>query len=105
MWAIDTTYIPGRGGYMHLCAISEVYSRYIVGWSVSNTLEADWGCSVVGDAVATHITPEIINSIQGGHFTSYVYQRLFKEGQVCKGIRISVDGKGRAIDNVLIEIF
>ena len=65
VWAIDITYIPMRGGYMYLCAIIDLYSRFIVGWSVSNTMEADWVCAVVRDAVAVHGTPEIINSDQG----------------------------------------
>ena len=65
VWAIDITYIPMRGGYMYLCAIIDLYSRYIVGWSVSNTMEADWVCTVVRDAVALHGKPGIINSDQG----------------------------------------
>jgi putative transposase len=104
-WAIDITYIPMRGGYMYLCAIIDLYSRYIVGWSVSNTMEAEWVCSVVRDAVRVHGRPGIINSDQGSQFTSDEYQRLFKEGQPCEGVRISMDGKGRAIDNVFIERF
>lgn len=105
VWAIDITYVPMRGGYMYLCAIIDLWSRYIVGWSVSNTMEADWVCGVVGDAVALHGPPEIINSDQGSQFTSDEYQRLFREGRPCEGVRISMDGKGRAIDNVFIERF
>jgi len=105
VWAIDITYIPMRGGYMYLCAIIDLWSRYIVGWSVSNTMEADWVCSVVRDAVKVHGKPEIINSDQGSQFTSDEYQKLFKEGHFCAGVRISMDGKGRAIDNVFIERF
>jgi putative transposase len=105
VWAIDITYIPMRGGYMYMCAIIDLWSRYIVGWSVSNTMEADWVCAVVRDAVAVHGKPEIINSDQGSQFTSDEYQKLFKEGQPCEGVRISMDGKGRAIDNVFIERF
>jgi len=105
VWAIDMTYIPMRGGYMYMCAIIDVWSRYIVGWSVSNTMDADWVCSVVRDAVRTHGTPEMINSDQGSQFTSDEYQKLFRAGAVCEGVRISMDGKGRAIDNVFIERF
>lgn len=105
VWAIDITYIPMRGGYMYLCAIIDLYSRFIVGWSVSNTMEADWVCAVVRDAVAVHGTPEIINSDQGSQFTSDEYQKLFKAGALCEGVKISMDGKGRAIDNVFIERF
>ncbi|MBS1581997.1 MAG: IS3 family transposase [Bacteroidetes bacterium] len=105
VWAIDITYVPIRGGYMYLCAIIDLYSRYIVGWSVSNTMEAEWVCTVVRDAASVHGRPEIINSDQGSQFTSDAYQKLFKEGGPCQGVRISMDGKGRAIDNVFIERF
>lgn len=105
VWAIDITYIPMRGGYMYLCAIIDLYSRYIVGWSVSNTMEAEWVCAVVRDAVAMHGKPGIINSDQGSQFTSDEYQKLFKQGAPCERVRISMDGKGRAIDNVFIERF
>ena len=104
-WGIDITYIPMRGGYMYLCAIIDLWSRYIVGWSVSNTMEAEWVSSVVRDAVAVHGKPQIINSDQGSQFTSAAYQKLFREDQPCEGVRISMDGKGRAIDNVFIERF
>lgn len=105
VWAIDITYIPMRGGYMYLCAIIDLWSRYIVGWSVSNTMEAEWVCAVVRDAVALQGKPEIINSDQGSQFTSDQYQKLFKAGGPCEGVKISMDGKGRAIDNVFIERF
>ncbi len=105
VWAIDITYVPMRGGYMYLCAIIDLYSRYIVGWSISNTMEAEWVCAVVRDAVAHHGRPEIINSDQGSQFTSDQYQKLFKPGAPCDEVRVSMDGKGRAIDNVFIERF
>lgn len=105
VWAIDITYIPMRSGYMYMCAIIDLYSRYIVGWSISNTMEAEWVASVVRDAVAEHGTPEILNSDQGSQFTSEIYQQLFKQDRPCHGVRISMDGKGRAIDNVFIERF
>lgn len=105
VWAIDITYIPMRGGYMYLCAIIDLWSRYIVGWSVSNTMEAEWVCAVVRDAVSVHGKPEIINSDQGSQFTSDDYQKLFKAAGPCEGVRISMDDKGRAIDNVFIERF
>ncbi len=88
-----------RGGYISPCAIIDLWSRYIVGWSAGNTMEAEWVCSVVRDAVALLGKPEVINSDQGSQFTSYEYQRLFKDDQHCAGVRISMNGKGRAIDN------
>jgi putative transposase len=105
VWAIDITYIPMRSGYLYMCAVIDLYSRYIVGWNISNTMEAEWVTSVVRDAVAVHGKPEILNSDQGSQFTSDEYQKLFKEGAPCHGVRISMDGKGRAIDNVFIERF
>lgn len=105
VWAIDITYIPMRSGYMYMCAIIDLHSRYLVGWSISNTMEAEWVAAVVRDAVAEHGKPEIINSDQGSQFTSDVYRNLFKPGGACHQVRISMDGKGRAIDNVFIERF
>lgn len=87
VWAIDITHIPMRGGYMYLCAIIDLYSRYLVGWSVSNTMEAEWVCAVVRDAVALHGKPGIINSDQGSQFTSDEYQKLFKQGAPCEGVK------------------
>jgi len=99
VWAIDITYVPMRRGFMYLCAIIDLHSRYVVGWGVSNTMSAEWCTEVVEQAIASHGRPEIINSDQGSQFTSEVYTSLLKD----KGIQISMDGKGRAIDNIFIE--
>jgi putative transposase len=99
VWAIDITYLPMKQGFMYLCAVIDVYSRYVVGWGISNTMSAEWCTEIVGQAIATHGTPEIINSDQGSQFTSEVYINELKEHH----IQISMDGKGRAIDNIFIE--
>lgn len=98
VWAIDITYIPMRRGFMYLTAIIDLYTRFVVNWSVSNTMTGEWIASVVREAIATHGKPEIINSDQGSQFSSYEYTSLFDEQ-----MRISMDGKGRAIDNIFIE--
>ncbi len=73
VWAIDITYVPMKSGFMYLCAIIDVHTRYVVGWSVSNTMTAEWCAEIVKDAIAVHGTPEIINSDQGSQFTSEGY--------------------------------
>ncbi|PCI19289.1 hypothetical protein COB64_03930 [Candidatus Wolfebacteria bacterium] len=100
-WAVDITYIPMKKGFMYLCAIIDLYSRYIVSWSVSNSMEAEWVVGVVKDAIKRHGKPEILNSDQGSQFTSDEYIGHLKD----EGIKISMDGKGRATDNAHIERF
>ena len=102
VWGIDITYIPMPKGYMYLTAIIDVYSRYIVGWSISNSMEAEWVTSVLKEAVELHGAPEIMNSDQGTQFTSNSYIEYLKSLET---VQISMDGKGRAIDNVYIERF
>jgi putative transposase len=99
VWAIDITYIPLAKGFLYLVAIIDVYSRYVVGWSLSNTLEATWVRDTVRAAIAEHGAPEILNSDQGSQFTAEVYINELKNND----IQISMDGKGRAIDNIFIE--
>jgi len=92
VWSLDISYIPMRRGFMYLLAIMDVCSRFIVGRSLSNTMEAEWVVNVLQTAICTQCKPEIINSNQGSQFT-------------LETVRISMDGKGRAIDNVFIERF
>jgi putative transposase len=99
VWAIDITYIPMSKGFMYLFAIIDVYSRYVVGWSLSNTMSAEWCVDCIEEAISVHGTPEIINSDQGSQFTSDIYTDCLKRHE----IRISMDGRGRAIDNIFIE--
>lgn len=101
VWAIDITYIPMRNGFLYMTAIIDLYSRYIVGWGISNTLEAEASINVLKQAIREHGRPEIINSDQGSQFTCEEWIELLKN----EGIQVSMDGKGRAIDNIFIERF
>jgi putative transposase len=100
-WAIDITYLPMKNGFLYLTAIIDIYSRYIVGWGVSNTLDADASLSVMKQAIKEHGKPEIINSDQGSQFTCEEWVKYLN----LEDIKISMDGKGRAIDNIFIERF
>lgn len=100
VWAIDITYIRLRHGFMYLVAVIDVYSRYIISWELSQTLEIDFVLTAVKRALRQG-KPLIMNSDQGSHFTSPKYIELLKEANV----KISMDGKGRAIDNIFIERF
>lgn len=102
VWALDISYIPMRRGFMYLVAIMDLYSRYIVGWSLSNTMEAQWVVETLKAAIDRHGKPGIINSDQGSQFTSDEYVEYVKSLET---VKISMDGKGRAIDNVFIERF
>lgn len=102
VWEIDISYIPMRYGFMYLVAIIDVHSRYIVGWDISNTMEASWVIKTIKKAVKEHGAPEIINSDQGTQFTSEDYVNFIKS---LKTVKISMDGKGRATDNAFIERF
>ena len=99
IWAVDITYIPMTGGFMYLTAIIDLYSRYVVGWDIFNTLEADNTLEVFKQAVASHGKPDIINSDQGSQFTCALWTEYVEKEEV----KISMDGKGRAIDNIFIE--
>ncbi len=99
VWEIDITYIPMAKGFMYLTAIIDVYSRYVVGWGVSNSLDANSSHKVLKEAIFTNGKPDIINSDQGSQFTCHDWIDYLNE-QV---ILISMDGKGRAIDNIYIE--
>lgn len=99
VWAMDITYVPMRKGFMYLCAVIDVYTRYVVNWSLSNTMTAEWCTEVVREAIQRYGQPEIMNTDQGSQFTSEVFTGLLK----ASGIQISMDGKGRAIDNIFIE--
>jgi len=99
VWAIDISYVPMKQGYMYLTAIIDLYSRYIVGWQVSNSLEKETQTELLHQTIAIHGKPEIINSDQGGQYTCAHWVETLKE----LGIRISMDGKGRATDNAFIE--
>jgi len=99
VWATDITYIPMKKGYMYLTAIIDLHSRYVLNWSISNSMDASWCKEVLEEAIELHGKPEIINTDQGSQYTSEEFS-----GFVLKsGIKLSMDGKGRATDNAFIE--
>lgn len=99
VWAIDITYIPMQHGHMYLTAIIDWYSRLIVGWSLSDTLDTAPVLEALFRAMEQYGVPCIINSDQGSQFTSGAYVSFLKDN----GIKQSMDGKARWIDNVIIE--
>jgi putative transposase len=101
VWEIDITYVPMAKGFMYLTAIIDVYSRAIMAWGLSNTLDAQSSLEVVKQAIKTNGKPEILNSDQGSQFTCLEYIEVLKK----QNIKISMDGKGRALDNIYIERF
>jgi putative transposase len=101
VWSTDITYIPMQKGFMYLCAIIDWHSRYVLSWKLSNTLTTDFCLEALDEAVATHGVPDIINTDQGSQFTSDDFTGRVRES----GIRQSMDGRGRATDNIIIERF
>jgi len=100
VWATDITYIPMERGFVYLVALIDLYSRYIVSWNLSISLEANFCLTMLESALA-HAHPEILNSDQGCQFTSDAWTKLLEKN----AIRISMDGKGRCMDNIYIERF
>ncbi len=98
VWSIDITYIKLEHGFCYLVAIIDWYSRYVVSWELSNTLDLDFCLRALERAYQTAI-PEIFNSDQGSHFTSPKFTELSK----LKGVKISMDGRGRCLDNIFVE--
>jgi len=99
VWATDITYIPMDKGFMYLCAIIDLHTRYVLSWDISNTMTAEWCTGVLQEALDKHGKPEIFNTDQGSQYTSEVHTKLLIDNDV----KISMDGKGRAIDNIFIE--
>jgi len=99
VWATDITYMPLPKGFMYLTAVIDLYSRYVLHWSLSNTMEAEWCKELIKEAVEIHGQPEILNTDQGAQYTSDVFSQ-YVLGQ---GIKLSMDGVGRATDNAFIE--
>jgi putative transposase len=101
VWCADITYIPMQKGFFYLVAIMDWHSRKILSWRLSNSLEADFCVDALEEALARYPKPEIFNTDQGSQFTS----EAFLEPLQKRKIKISMDGKGRWIDNVRIERF
>ena len=98
VWCSDFTYVPMATGFMYLVAVMDWYSRHILSWRLSNSMDADF-CVEALDSALEGGTPEIMNTDQGSQFTGHEFTNRLKD----RGIAISMDGKGRAIDNVMIE--
>ncbi|MBK9640777.1 MAG: transposase family protein [Saprospiraceae bacterium] len=101
MWWTDITYIPMAKGFMYMIAFLDVYSRKIMGWSISNSMSKQWGVAALKKAIAANGKPKIINSDQGSQFTSAMWTQYLES----ENILISMDGKGRTTDNTRIERF
>ena len=99
VWSCDITYVPVQGGYTYLCAIIDWHSRFVLAWELSNTLDASCCVRAMQRAMAEHGVPEIFNSDQGCQFTS----AEFTQPLLDRDIKLSMDGKGRALDNVFVE--
>ena len=98
VWSTDITYIPMKRGFMYLTAVIDWYSRYVLSWEVSNTLESAF-CVKALDHALRHGKPEIFNTDQGSQFTSNEFTGILEKNS----IRISMDGRGRALDNIFVE--
>ena len=99
VWCADVTYIQMRRGFLYLVAVMDWASRKVLAWRLSNTMDADFCVAALEEAIARYGRPEIFNTDQGSQFTSFAFTKVLKDN----GIRISMDGKGRWMDNVFIE--
>lgn len=99
IWGTDITYIRMQHGFVYLVAYLDWFSRYVLSWRLSTTLEIGFVLDAAAEALQRHGAPEIENNDQGSHFTSEQHIRLFEE----KGTKISMDHKGRAYDNIFTE--
>ncbi len=98
VWSTDITYVPMRHGFLYLVAVMDWYSRYVLSWRLSNTLSGAFCLEALEEALADG-RPEVFNSDQGSQFTASAFtERL----EAC-GVAVSMDGRGRALDNVFIE--
>lgn len=99
VWCTDITYVPLEGGFVYLVAIMDWYSRKVLSWEVSTTMTADFCVSALERALRLYPKPEIFNSDQGSQFTGEDFTGVLKD----HGVKISMDGKGRCMDNIFIE--
>ena len=99
VWCADITYLPMAKGHMYLIAVMDWYSRKVLSWKISNTMDEQFCVSALKEALSKFGKPLIFNTDQGSQFTGELWINVLKENE----INISMDGKGRAIDNVMIE--
>jgi len=101
VWSTDITYIRIKGGFVYMAAIIDWYSKSVLSYRISNTMDTDLVMSVLNEALSLYGKPEIFNTDKGSQYTSYIHTQTLKDN----GITISMDGKGRATDNICIERF
>ena len=101
VWSTDITYIKIAGGMVYLAAVIDWYSKAVLSWKISNTMDTTLVMGVLNEALSLYGKPEIFNTDQGSQYTSYIHTQTLKDN----GIIISMDGKGRATDNICIERF
>ncbi len=99
VWASDITYIRLKRGFVFLTAVMDWFSRYVLSWEISATMDEDFCVSTLERAVRRHGTPDIFNTDQGSQYTGAAFTSVLKKHSV----RISMDGKGRATDNIMVE--
>jgi len=99
VWATDITYMPMPKGFMYLTAVMDLFSRFVLNWSVSNTMESKWCADMMRVAMERYGVPEIVNTDQGVQYTSKEFSTTVLEA----GSKLSMDGKGRATDNAFVE--
>jgi putative transposase len=99
VWAADITYLPMPKGFLYMVAIMDWHSRKVLSWKLSNTMDAEFCVEALKEALETYGTPEIFNTDQGSQFTSLDFTSVLQDA----GVRISMDGKGRCMDNVFVE--
>ena len=99
VWCSDITYLPMRRGFLYLVAIMDWHTRKVLAWRISNTLEADFCVEALNEAIHKFGPPEIMNTDQGSQFTSFAWTDRLRRS----GVRISMDGKGRFLDNIFVE--
>ena len=99
VWCADVTYIPMQRGFLYLVAIMDWASRKVLAWRLSNTMDADFCVAAVEEAITRYGRPGIFNTDQGSQFTSFAFTNTLND----VGIRVSMDGRGRWMDNVFIE--
>nr|WP_168733159.1 IS3 family transposase [Thalassobius vesicularis] len=99
VWAADITYLPMRRGFLYLVAIMDWHTRKVLAWWISNTLETDFCVDALYEAIHRFGPPEIMNTDQGSQFTSFAWADCLRRS----GVRISMDGKGRFLDNIFVE--
>jgi len=99
VWSTDITYIKINGGTVYLAAVIDWYSKAVLSWNISNTMDTDFVMGVLEEALQNNPKPDIFNTDQGSQYTSYIHTQTLKDN----GIDISMDSKGRATDNIAIE--